>query len=118
MTNATIGDRDVAVLYGDKGSDGETVLRYAAQPTVQVPAARRPRRGTRPRGDLRLNYTHDGLHRGSASPAAGTRPLLLLLADKATAETFWRQDTAAGPVLVRGTHLLRTATSRTATPSH
>src|SRR5262249_5718471 len=28
-----------------------------------------------------------------------------------TAETFWRHDTAAGPVLVRGTHLLRTAVS-------
>ena len=35
MTNATIGGRDVAVLYGDAGSDGETVLRYASQPTVQ-----------------------------------------------------------------------------------
>jgi hypothetical protein len=42
---------------------------------------------------------------------SGGRPLLLLLADKATAETFWRQDTATGAVLVRGTHLLRTATS-------
>jgi hypothetical protein len=41
----------------------------------------------------------------------GSRPLLLLLTDKATAETFWRQDTAAGAVLVRGTRLLRTATS-------
>ncbi len=41
----------------------------------------------------------------------GARPLLLLLADKPTAETFWRQDTAAGSVLARGTHLLRTATS-------
>ena len=31
MTDATIGGRDVAVLYGDPGSDGETVLRYAVQ---------------------------------------------------------------------------------------
>jgi hypothetical protein len=61
-------------------------------------------------GDLRLNYRHSGLIRVSIS-GGGSRPLLLLLADKATAETFWRQDTTAGPVLVRGTHLLRTATS-------
>ena len=39
MTNATIGGRDVAVLYGDQGSDGETVLRYSAQPTVQASSA-------------------------------------------------------------------------------
>ena len=39
MTNATIGGRDVAVLYGDAGTDGETVLRYASQPTVTAPAA-------------------------------------------------------------------------------
>ena len=34
MTGATIGDRDLAVLYGDQDSDGETVLRYASKPTV------------------------------------------------------------------------------------
>ena len=27
MTDARIGQRDVAVLYGDEGGDGETVLR-------------------------------------------------------------------------------------------
>ena len=32
MTDATIGGRDVAVLYGDNGSDGETVLHYAVTP--------------------------------------------------------------------------------------
>ena len=36
MTDATIGGRDVAVLYGDQGSDGETVLRYASRPAVQA----------------------------------------------------------------------------------
>jgi hypothetical protein len=34
MTNATIAGRDIAVLYGDRGSDGETVLHYTAEPTV------------------------------------------------------------------------------------
>src|SRR6185312_5290288 len=36
LTTAAIGDRDVAVLYGDKGGPGETVLRFAKQPSVQV----------------------------------------------------------------------------------
>src|SRR5215469_10597624 len=90
MTNATIGGRDVAVLYGDQGSDGETVLRYASHPTVQTIG-----------GTVTTTWDSGG----------GSRPLLLLLADKATAGTFWRQDTAAGPVLVRGSHLLRTAVS-------
>ncbi len=108
MTNATIGERDVAVLYGDKDSDGETVLHEAQRPTVDAPAGVQSTwdAGT---GDLRLNYTHSGLQRVTVTEP-GQRPLLLLLADKATAETFWRQDTAAGPVLVRGTHLLRSAT--------
>jgi len=108
MTNATIGNRDVAVLYGDAGQAGETVLRYAKQPTVTVLDGSATSTWDASRGDLRLNYIHNGLTRVLVSEP-GSRPLLLLLGDKATAETFWRQDTASGPVLVRGTHLLRTA---------
>ncbi|MFF7133157.1 beta-galactosidase [Streptomyces sp. NPDC008196] len=110
MTDATIGDRDVAVLYGDADSDGETVLRYTAKPTVTATGGPVTTTWDAATGDLRLNYTHKGLIRISVT-GAGRRPLLLLVGDKATAKTFWRQDTAAGPVLVRGTHLLRTATS-------
>ncbi|HMC71715.1 MAG TPA: hypothetical protein VKJ07_21335, partial [Mycobacteriales bacterium] len=110
MTSETIGGRDIAVLYGDQSTDGETVLRYASQPTVQSSGGAVKVTWDASTGDLRLNYQHDGLTRVMIS-GGGSRPLLLLLADKATAETFWRQDTAAGPVLVRGTHLLRTATS-------
>jgi beta-galactosidase GanA len=110
MTNAAIGNRDVAVLYGDKGSDGETVLNYSSRPTVQASGGAVTTTWDAATGDLRLNYQHDGLTRVSIT-GGGSRPLLLLLADKPTAETFWRQDSAAGPVLVRGTHLLRTATS-------
>jgi beta-galactosidase GanA len=110
MTNATIGNRDVAVLYGNAGSDGETVLNYASQPDVHAIGGDVTSTWDAATGDLRLNYKHDGLTRVSIT-GGGSRPLLLLLADKATAKTFWRQDTASGPVLVRGTHLLRTATS-------
>nr|WP_190177197.1 beta-galactosidase [Streptomyces naganishii] len=110
MTHAAIGDRDVAVLYGDPGSDGETVLRYAARPTVTSSGGPVMTTWDPATGDLRLDYTHKGLIRVSVS-GDGKRPLLLLVGDKATARTFWRQDTATGPVLVRGTHLLRTAAS-------
>ena len=110
MTSATIHGRDVAVLYGDNGSDGETVLRYSARPTVTSTGGAVTTTWDKATGDLRLNYTHNGLIRVSIA-GGGSRPMLLLLADKATAETFWRQDTSSGPVLVRGTHLLRTATS-------
>ncbi|MET9908481.1 beta-galactosidase [Streptomyces sp. NPDC006476] len=110
MTSAAIGDRDVAVLYGDPGSDGETVLRYSSKPTVTTSGGTATTTWDEATGDLRLNYTHQGLIRISVS-GGGKPPLLLLVGDKATAKTFWRQDTANGPVLVRGTHLLRTATS-------
>jgi beta-galactosidase GanA len=111
MTHAAIGSRDVAVLYGDPGSDGETVLRYSSRPTVTSSGGTVTTTWDAATGDLRLNYTHKGLIRIAVS-SVGRQPVLLLIGDKATAKTFWRQDTATGPVLVRGTHLLRTATSR------
>jgi beta-galactosidase GanA len=110
MTDATIAGRDIAVLYGDSGTDGETVLHYGSKPQVQVSGGSVTTTWDAQRGDLRLDYQHTGLIRVTVTPS-GQRPLLLLIADKPTAETFWRQDTAAGPVLVRGTHLLRTAVS-------
>ena len=110
MTDATIAGRDIAVLYGDPGSDGETVLHYSAKPRVQSSGGSVTTTWDAQRGDLRLDYQHTGLIRVTVTPS-GQRPLLLLIADKPTAETFWRQDTAAGPVLVRGNHPLRTAVS-------
>ena len=63
MTNATIGNRDIAVLYGDQGSDGETVLRYSAEPTVAVSGGQATTTWDPATGDLRLNYQHNGLLR-------------------------------------------------------
>ncbi|MFD2415076.1 beta-galactosidase [Amycolatopsis pigmentata] len=108
MTHATIGGRDVAVLYGDQGQPGETVLRFGKQPSVRVIDGSATSVWDAARGDLRLNYTHQGLTRVLVSEP-GNRPLLLLLGDKATAATFWKDDTASGPVLIRGTQLVRTA---------
>jgi beta-galactosidase GanA len=107
MTDATIAGRDIAVLYGGAGTAGETVLRYPTKPTVTATGGTVAQTWDPVTGDLRLNYTHNGLTRVQIT--GGGRPLLLLLADTATAGTFWRQETASGPVLVRGTHLVRTA---------
>lgn len=110
MTHARIGNRDVAVLYGDSGQAGETVLHYAAKPTVRVLGSGGvSSTWDAARGDLRLNYTHSGLRRVLVT--GGDRPLLLLIGTREVAATFWQQQTASGPVLVRGSHLLRTATS-------
>ena len=102
MTNATIGGRDIAVLYGDADTDGETVLRYASQPTVASSGGDVKTTWDPATGDLRLNYKHGGLIRVAI---AGPTPLLLLIADKTAARAFWQQ----GNVIVRGSHLLRTA---------
>jgi beta-galactosidase GanA len=108
MTQARIGDRDLAVLYGPAGQAGETVLRYPSRPAVAVLAGEVATVWDADRGDLRLNYTHGDLARVLVTPAGGV-PLLLLIGDDGQAATFWRQQTAAGPVLVRGPHLVRTA---------
>jgi beta-galactosidase GanA len=99
----------VALLYGRQGESGQTVLRYPSQPDVQVLSGEVTSSYDAATGDLRLDYTHDGLARVRIT-GGGRSPLLLLLADQQTAGTFWREDTAAGPVLVRGPELVRTAT--------
>ncbi|MEU4526454.1 beta-galactosidase [Amycolatopsis sp. NPDC024027] len=90
------------LLHGRPGEDGETVLRYATRPRVDVLAG--DVTTTWSGNDLRLNYRHDGLARVRIS--GGGRPAVtLLLADDATADTFWPVD----GLLVRGPDLVRTA---------
>jgi beta-galactosidase GanA len=114
MTHAAnLNGQDVALLHTRDGQNGETVLRYAdatARPTVTTVS------GTAPAvswddatKDLKLDYTGSGLSEVRISGPGIARPLLLLLAADSVADTFWRLDTANGPVLVRGPELLRTA---------
>jgi beta-galactosidase GanA len=111
MTHLKQGANDIALLYAPTGEDGETVLRYGSQPSVQVVAGNVISQYDASTGDLRLDYSHSGLTQVRIS--GGGRPALtLLLADEPTAGTFWRQDTAAGPVLERGPELVRTAQVR------
>ncbi|HEV8559903.1 MAG TPA: beta-galactosidase, partial [Actinophytocola sp.] len=114
MTHVGLGDRDVALLHGRAGEAGETVLRYSSEPRVQVLAGDVTATWDAARGDLRLSYVHSGLSRVRVS-GGGRPPLELLLADGDTASTFWRLDTAQGPVLVRGPYLVRSAEQHGAT---
>jgi beta-galactosidase GanA len=114
MTQAQIGNQAVALLYGQAGTDGETVLRYTSQPAVKVLSGSVTSTWDATRGDLRLDYTHSGLAEVQIS-GGGRPPLLLLLAEKTVAEQFWPETTAAGPVLVRGSYLVRSAESRDST---
>ena len=109
MTHFAEGSQDVALLYGRDGEDGETVLRYSSQPTVNVVSGNVSSTYDPATGDLRLDYVHNGL--AEVQITGGGRPALtLLLADNTTADTFWRQDTSAGAVLEQGPELVRTAT--------
>jgi beta-galactosidase GanA len=109
MANIELGDRgDVALLHGRAGEAGVTLLRYSAEPSVQVVEGTVTSRFDAAKGDLRLDYVHGGLARVKIS--GGGRPALeLLLADGETASTFWRVATTAGPVLARGPYLVRSA---------
>jgi beta-galactosidase GanA len=103
MTHVAARGRDIALLYGRAGEAGRTVLRYRSAPTVRVLAG--GVRSTYHEGDLTLDYTHSGLARVLIT-GGGRRPLLLLLGTDAEAAKFWQH----GPVLVRGTSLVRSAT--------
>jgi beta-galactosidase len=105
MTDATIGGRDIAVLYGRRGSDGETLLAFAAKPKVTVLSGAIEQHWGK--DGLRLDYKHDGLARVLIE--GGKRPLLLLIGDTQATERVWRQDTTRGPALLLGSHLLRSA---------
>jgi Beta-galactosidase, domain 3 len=102
------GGRDVAVLYGTDGTAGQTDLRYSSPPSVTVLDGTLRSSYDPSTGDEELSYTHSWLIRVLIS-GGGRRPLLLLIGTDATAATFWQAGTSAGPVLVRGTSLVRSA---------
>ena len=105
MTHAPLGKRDVAVFYGRPGEDGETVLRFASAPRVEIFAGTLSSTYDAASGDLRLNYVHSGLI--LLRITGGKAPLVLALCDDAAAAGFWRLDVGGDPVLIRGPHLVR-----------
>ncbi len=114
MTHFSEDGKDLALLYGWDGEDGETVLRYASRPHVDVLSGEVASTYDPATGDLRLDYTHHGLTEVRIQ-GEHRSPLLLLIAEETNAGGFWRQDTGEGPVLERGPELVRTAVVRGAT---
>lgn len=108
QTHLRDGERDIVLLQGRAGERGETVLRYASAPKVEVLAGQVSASFDTARGDLKLDYVHSGLARVRVS-GGGRAPLLLLLADEPTSQAFWRQDMPLGAVLERCPALIRTA---------
>jgi beta-galactosidase GanA len=111
VTQMSQGRRDLALLDGDSGAAGETVLSYDRRPSVHVvsdPAGTPITSDWDPSShQLTLHYTHGGLQQVSIQ--SGGSQLSLLLADSDTAGQFWAEHTPGGPLLVRGSSLLRTA---------
>lgn len=108
QTHLRNGERDIVLLHGRDSFEGETVLRYSAAPTVEVLAGQVRSRWDAAKGDLVLNYVHDGLARVRIS-GGGRAPMLLLLADEKTSQRFWTQETGAGRALQLTPALVRSA---------
>jgi uncharacterized repeat protein (TIGR01451 family) len=109
-TERRIGDEAVALLYGDGGTSGETVLHYASNPTVSgLSGGGLTTHWDPATGDLRLDYTHGALR--EVRIADGHQSLLLLIASSDVAGQFWADSTgeAAADVIVEGSTLVRTA---------
>lgn len=107
MTDFSRKSGDTLVLHGGQGEDGETVLRYPTRPKVDVLTGRVDAHWDAADGQLRLDYVHDGLARVKVKESG--HDLLLLIGTDAALRNVWKLDTAAGPVLVDGPHLVRTA---------
>lgn len=103
------GAHELLLLHGRDGEDGETVLRFARQPRVRVLAGQVQSHWDAARGDLRLNYRHEGLLE-LAIDGGGRPPLRLLIADDRTARQFWTLDAGGQPLLVWSAALPRRAT--------
>ncbi|MTV53795.1 beta-galactosidase [Pseudoduganella buxea] len=109
QTHLQDGERDIALLHGRTGEAGETVLRYASAPRVEVLAGKVTQRWDGKAGLLKLDYRHDGMARVRIT-GGGRAPLLLLLADEGHSVQFWTQDTPAGRLLQLSSALVRGAT--------
>jgi beta-galactosidase GanA len=114
QTHLRLGATDLALFYGRANEDGEMILRYASQPVLKTLAGEVASSFDERTGDLRLNYKHTGLARVQIS-GGGRSPLMLLIGEERAAQSFWRQDTAAGALIERGPTLVRSAQIRGST---
>jgi beta-galactosidase GanA len=108
QTHFQNGERDIVLLHGRDKEEGETVLRYASAPLVEVLSGKVVSAFDPASGDLKLSYAHEGLARVRIS-GGGRAPMLLLLADEQASFRMWRLETAQGPLLAWSPALLRSA---------
>ncbi len=108
-THLRHGSHDLLLLHGRRAEDGETVLRYSSRPRVRVLAGEVQQSWDATRGDLRLNYGHQGLIELEID-GGGRAPLRLLLADEPTIGQFWQLQAGPDAVLVQSPALPRRAT--------
>ncbi|WP_405902199.1 beta-galactosidase [Streptomyces sp. NBC_00656] len=100
--------RDLLVLDGARGTDGETVLRYAERPEVTTLDGAPVESTWDPeRKDLRINYVHDGTR--TVRVSGGGRVLTLVISDRQAVAGTWQLDAGGSDVLVTGPELARTA---------
>lgn len=111
QTHIARDGEDVVLLYGRTNETGSTALRYSSEPRVTVLTGNVRSSFDAATGDLKLDYTHGELARVSIN-GGGRAPLLLLIGDETEGAKFWRTETSAGAVLVRGPALVRKATLR------
>jgi beta-galactosidase GanA len=109
MMFLTAGRQDIAVFAGRRGEMARVVLDLPDEPVVT-------RLDPEPawvydRGELRITAPLGvgGLSRVLVEKGGGERPLLVLLADEATALRLFPYDTPSGTVLAYGPALLRSA---------
>ncbi|MEV5603573.1 beta-galactosidase [Streptomyces sp. NPDC052299] len=111
LTHLTAG-RDLLVLDGARGTDGETVLRYAKRPRVTTTDGESVESVWDPVAkDLRLNYAH-GAPRTVRVTGGGAPDLTVLIGDREGVATTWQLDAGSGRALVTGPELARTARVR------
>ncbi|MFF1925595.1 beta-galactosidase [Streptomyces sp. NPDC058221] len=100
--------RDLLVLDGAKGTDGETVLRFAAKPEVTTLDGTPVESTWDPeRKDLRLDYVHEGTR--AVRVSGGGSELTVVISDRDAVADTWQLDAGGSDVLVLGPELARTA---------
>ncbi|MFJ6463049.1 beta-galactosidase [Streptomyces sp. NPDC091387] len=100
--------RDLLVLDGAKGTDGETVLRYADKPEVTALDGTPVESTWDPeRKDLRLNYVHGETR--TVRVTGGGSELTVVISDRDAVADTWQLDAGSSDVLVLGPELARTA---------
>lgn len=108
MTDIARKNHDLIVLYGERGSDGETVFQYRNKPQVDVLSGHVQTHWDATSRRLRLDYVHDGMMRVKIEE--NRHELLLLIGTPKILRHVWRLGARSDAVLVAGPHLVRTAT--------